>query len=107
MQHGLSGQIVRQYLLSHNYPVTLSTLENESRGERLQNKFLPHEIVDTLSSAISESNLAQLTETWKMLQTTFLCRLDGDRQKAANSLKAHVFKTYLVHALIQKRTDKV
>ncbi|CAH8579157.1 unnamed protein product [Schistosoma margrebowiei] len=107
MQDGVCERFVRRYLLSKNFKDTLNAFEIEYSKEKSRGKFQPLDIIDQLQEAIYDSNLSQLTNQWNFLENTLFHRLSGDKQLAANELKVHVFRTYLVQAKIKKRQAKM
>nr|CAH8857082.1 unnamed protein product [Trichobilharzia regenti] len=107
MQDGVYNRFVRQYLLSKNFKDSLNAFEVESSSEKSKAKFHPSDIVDHIQEAIYDSNLNQLVNQWNLLENTLFHRLADDKQIAANELKVHVFRTYLIQAKMKKRQAKM
>ncbi|KAH8872071.1 Lissencephaly type-1-like homology motif [Schistosoma japonicum] len=107
MQDKVCERFVRRYLLSKNFKDTLNAFETECSREKNRGKFQPLDVVDQLQEAMYDSNLTQLISQWNFLENTLFHRLSSDKQLAANELKVHVFRTYLVQAKIKKRQAKM
>lgn len=101
MESRISEQLIKEYLISHNYNDTLSAFENESSKEKTRRN--PSEIVEVIQQAVQDSNLTQLVQTWSMLENRFFHRLDTTKQESARCLKLHTFRSYLVFAKLKKR----
>ncbi|CAH8564492.1 unnamed protein product [Heterobilharzia americana] len=107
MEDGVYSRLIRHFLLSKNFKDTLNAFEVECSKEKSRGKFQPSDIIDRLQEAICDSNLNLLVNQWSLLESTLFHRLSDDKQNAANELKLHVFRTYLVQAKMKKRQAKM
>ncbi|KAL5967875.1 WD repeat-containing protein 91 [Taenia solium] len=103
MSEFVSEQLVRRYLISHNYSRTLAAFDGESSSDNLSDCFQPSKIMDNISRAIAALDCKTLGNIWKGLEDCFSSQLDRRNSAKFESLKAYTFKALLCEAVKSKQ----
>ncbi|KAH8547935.1 WD40-repeat-containing domain protein [Umbelopsis sp. PMI_123] len=85
---------------------TFRALELESRADR-DKGFQVDKIIEELFGYVQTSDITNLMEFWRYLDTRYFSRLDSRFQRTVKKFELCLLRYYLVHAMQVKRRDKV
>jgi len=84
----------------------LKSFEIECRNDKNKN-YRTDKIIDSIQLAINSSDLQELRDIWKNLDTFFFSKLEQSYSEAVKKLENGLFKVYLVVAFKNGHTDKI
>ncbi|GAB5591944.1 hypothetical protein Unana1_06844 [Umbelopsis nana] len=98
--------LVKEYLLFRGFSTTFRALELESRTDR-DKGFQVDKIIEELFGYVQSSDITNLLDFWRYLDTRYFSRLDSRFQRSVKKFELCLLRYYLIHAMQVKRRDKV
>ncbi|CAO3668486.1 unnamed protein product [Umbelopsis vinacea] len=92
--------------LFRGFSNTFRALELESRADR-DKGFQVDKIIEELFGYVQNSDITNLMEFWRYLDTRYFSRLDSRFQRTVKKFELCLLRYYLIHAMQVKRRDKV
>lgn len=101
-----SEVLIKEYLAFRGFTSCLKAFESECRNDK-NKSFRSDKILETIQLAINISDLHELRDIWKNLDTFFFSKLEQNYMEAVKKLETGLFKVYLVVAFKNGQTEKV
>lgn len=101
-----SEVLIKEYLAYRGFTSCLKSFESECRNDK-NKSFRTDKILETIQLAINISDLHELRDIWKNLDTFFFSKLEQNYMEAVKKLETGLFKVYLVVAFRNGQTEKV
>lgn len=101
-----SEVLIKEYLAYRGFTSCLKSFESECRNDK-NKSFRTDQIIQSLNSAVNFSDLVELREIWKSLETFFFSKLEQNYSEAVKKLEAGLLKVYLVVAYKNGHTEKI
>lgn len=98
--------LVREFLAYRGFLTSLKSFESECKNDK-NKSFRVDKIIDSLQMAINASDLQEIRDIWKNLDTFFFTKLEQNFLEAVKKLESGIFKVYLVVAQNNSRSDKI
>lgn len=108
MAHIQNSEIlIKEYLAFRGFTSTLKSFEIECKNDK-NKSYRTDKIIETIQLAIfSSSDLQELRDIWKNLDTFFFTKLEQSYSDAVKKLENGLFKVYLVVAFKNGHTEKI
>lgn len=98
--------LVREFLAYRGFLTSLKSFESECKNDR-NKSFRVDKIIESLQMSINSSDLQELRDIWRNLDTFFFSKLEQNYAEAVKKLESGLFKVYLVVAQNNGRNEKI
>lgn len=98
--------LVREFLAYRGFLTSLKSFESECKNDKTKS-FRVDKIIDSIQLAINSSDLKEVRDIWKNLDTFFFTKLEQNFAEAVKKLENGVYKIFLVVAHNNSRVDKI
>lgn len=98
--------LIKEYLAYRGFTSSLKTFEFECKNDKNRN-YRSDKILDSIQLAINASDLQELRDIWKNLDTFFFNKLEQNYSEAVKKLEAGLFKVFLVVAFKNGQTERI
>ncbi|KAL7011582.1 hypothetical protein ACKWTF_014330 [Chironomus riparius] len=98
--------LVREFLAYRGFLTSLKSFESECKNDR-NKSFRVDRIIESIQLAINSSDLQELRDIWRNLDTFFFSKLEQNFSEAVKKLESGLFKVYLVVAQNSGRSEKI
>lgn len=101
-----SEVLIKEYLAFRGFTSCLKSFEAECRSDK-NKSFRTDKILDIVTISISSSDLCELRDIWKNLDTFFFSKLEQNYSEAVRKLETGLLKVFLVVAYKNGQYDKI
>ncbi|KAM3580676.1 hypothetical protein VKS41_006739 [Umbelopsis sp. WA50703] len=98
--------LVKEYLLFRGFTSSFRALELESRVDK-DKGFQVDKIIEELFGFVQNSDISNLMDYWRYMDTRYFSRLDSRFQRTVKKFELCLLRYYLIHAMQAKRREKV
>lgn len=101
-----SEVLIKEYLAYRGFTGCLKSFEGECRNDK-NKSFRTDKILESINSSINSSDLSELREIWKNLDTFFFSKLEQNYSEAVKKLETGLLKVFLVVSYKNGQTEKI
>lgn len=101
-----SEVLIKEYLAYRGFTSCLKSFESECRSDK-NKSFRTDKILESIQAAINSSDLHELRDIWKNLDTFFFSKLEQNYSEAVKKLETGLLKVFLVIAYKNGQSDKI
>lgn len=101
-----SEVLIKEYLAYRGFTNCLKSFESECRSDK-NKSFRTDKILESIQTAINSSDLSDLRDIWKNLDTFFFSKLEQNYSESVKKLETGLLKVYLVIAYKNGLTEKI
>ncbi|XP_050533685.1 WD repeat-containing protein 91 [Daktulosphaira vitifoliae] len=104
MQH--IDELIREYLLFRGFTNSLKWFDFDIKADK-DKGFRVDKLVDQILQLVYSYDFTLIRELWSHFENKLFSKLDHDISSAVKKLENSLLKFYVVHAIINNRSDKV
>lgn len=89
--------LIKEFLAYRGFTSCLKSFENECRNDKTKS-YRSEKILESIQQAINTSELQDLRDIWKSLDSFFFSKLEQNYAEAVKKLETGLYKVFLVVA---------
>lgn len=98
--------LVKEFLAYRGFTNCLKSFENECRNDKTKS-YRSDKILESIQLAVNTSELQDLRDIWKSLDSSFFSKLEQNYAEAVKKLETGLYKVFLVVAHKNGHTERV
>lgn len=98
--------LVKEFLAFRGFTSCLKSFENECRNDKTKS-YRTEKILESIQQAVNTSELQDLRDIWRSLDSFFFSKLEQNYAEAVKKLETGLYKVFLVVAHKNGHTERV